>query len=216
MCVVPESAAMVIISWLGFLIDPSAAPARIALGIISVMVGLQNYLALHEKLPPGVTSSWLGRFTMASFIFNITALVEQVLVSFGLQAQGWLKEQHTSIKNIQTWRLALLANRSAMQALFEQWDVSSDGQISKKEFRKGIDSLGMIAPAEEVNSLFDMWDTDGSGTIELRELFAALDKEAKEVKTSSEMRQSHFAMLKMQPSVASFCHGEEDAAETGA
>lgn len=83
-----QSIIMVIISWLGFLIDPTATPARVALGIITVMVVLQNYIALSNSLPSDIHGTWLGMFTLVSFLFNILAFVEQVLVSFGIQASA--------------------------------------------------------------------------------------------------------------------------------
>ena len=79
------SLLMVIISWLGFLIDPSATPARVTLGVVTLLVVLQNVLALSNSSPRDVSNTWLGQFTAASFYFNIAAFVEQILVNFGLQ-----------------------------------------------------------------------------------------------------------------------------------
>mmetsp|Transcript_36996 Transcript_36996/g.92465 ORF Transcript_36996/g.92465 Transcript_36996/m.92465 type:complete len:382 (-) Transcript_36996:297-1442(-) len=159
----------------GFLIDPAATPARVALGIISVMVVLQNYIALSRALPPGVNNAWLGRFTLVSFMFNIVAFIEQVLVSFGIQANKWLEAQHNMIKGVETWEAALLQNRHALLDLFAEWDVNGDGLISKKEWRKGVEAIGLKAPITEVNALFDSYDTDGSGTIELTEMLGKME-----------------------------------------
>ena len=87
-----QSTVMVIVSWLGFLIDPTQTPARVTLGMLTVLVVLQNYIALSQALPPGVHDAWLGKFVLVSFFFNIAAFIEQVLVSFGLQALTWREQ----------------------------------------------------------------------------------------------------------------------------
>ena len=52
------------------------------------MVVLQNYIALSNSIPRDISSTWLGRFTLASFLFNIAAFVEQVRVLNGRPAIG--------------------------------------------------------------------------------------------------------------------------------
>ena len=46
------SVVMVVISSLGFYMDPIATPARVALGMLSLLVVLTNYIALTNALPP--------------------------------------------------------------------------------------------------------------------------------------------------------------------
>ena len=146
-----QSVVMVVISWLGFLIDPEATPARVALGIITVMVVLQNYIALSGELPAtnGDGSTWLGWFVLASFGFNVLAFVEQVLVSFGLQAEKWLDKQRREIESLNHWKEALRGERGSLLTLFDEWDKDQDGAISKREFRKGVKMLIPTAPLPE-------------------------------------------------------------------
>ena len=171
-----QSMVMVIISWLGFLIDPTATPARVALGIITVMVVLQNYIALSSTLPSGVKNAWLGQFTLISFAFNVAAFIEQVLVSFGIQAFKWLEQQRAFIDSVHNWQSALLQNRHALLDLLTEWDTNDDGQISKKEFRKGVQALYPTAPPSEVHALFDSYSANSSGTMELVELIKKMQQ----------------------------------------
>ena len=166
-----QSVVMVVISWLGFLIDPDATPARVALGIITVMVVLQNYIALSNALPPtDENSTWLGWFVMVSFGFNVLAFVEQVLVSFGLQGQKWLDTQRKEIDSLRSWKEALHGQTDSLMRLFYEWDKNKDGVISKKEFRRGVKMLIPTAPLGEVNALFDKFDTDKTENMSLTEL----------------------------------------------
>lgn len=167
-----QSVVMVVISWLGFLIDPEATPARVALGIITVMVVLQNYIALSGELPPPDKndSTWLGWFVMVSFGFNILAFVEQVLVSFGLQGKKWLDKQQLEIDSLRNWKDALHGQTDSLMKLFYEWDKDQDGLISKREFRRGVKMLIPTAPLPEVNALFDKFDADKNDNMALTEL----------------------------------------------
>ena len=85
---------MCFISYLGFFIDSDATPARVALGIITILVCLTNFLGLLDKLPPTVDPPWLARFILISFFFNVVALAEQVIMSYSNSTKKWLDEQH--------------------------------------------------------------------------------------------------------------------------
>ena len=54
--------------------------------------------------------------------------------------------------------------------LFRELDADQSGAVSKREFRKGMKTLGLEVPKEDVNKLFDSWDPDGSGSLEFQEL----------------------------------------------
>ena len=58
--------------------------------------------------------------------------------------------------------------------LFREWDEDASGVVSKKEFRRAMQHLGLAAARAEVDALFDEFDPDGSGAIEFRELNKAL------------------------------------------
>lgn len=137
------------ISWLGFLIDPSSTPARVTLGVVTVLVVLQNWMALSASLPRDVSNTWLGRFTLGSFLFNVFAMAELVLVNFGLQAHKWLEAQRAFVASVQRWDLALWKYRSALVDLFHEWDTDGDGQITRKEFYRGVTKLIPAAPMNE-------------------------------------------------------------------
>ena len=75
----------VFISMMGLLIDPAATPARVTLGIVSILVVMSNYIALKRSLPPGAATSWLTSFMVNSLLFNTALFLEMILVSFGMQ-----------------------------------------------------------------------------------------------------------------------------------
>ena len=72
--------------------------------------------------------------------------------------------------------ILLAKNQARVMDLFHQWDTNSDGQISKKEFRRGMLALGFDVQGSEVDGLFTQMDPDGSGTIDFQELSRELRK----------------------------------------
>ena len=79
---------MVLLSYLGFWINPAATPARVTLGVISILTVVTNLLSLRSTLPPLPYFTWLEELAIGSLAFNLCAFVEQVAVNVGLKAQA--------------------------------------------------------------------------------------------------------------------------------
>lgn len=119
---------------------------------VTLLVVLQNYISLSSNTPRDVSASWLGRFTLVSFLFNIAIFAEQILVNFGLQAQQWLDEQRAYVASVQKWDRVLYQQRHRLYDLFQEWDTNGDGHISKKQFLRGIKKLAPATPIAEARS----------------------------------------------------------------
>ena len=63
--------------------------------------------------------------------------------------------------------------------LFREWDADGDGEVSKGEFRKALQLLGLYAPRPTVDALFDEFDRDGGGSISFAELNKLLRRDVK-------------------------------------
>ena len=59
-------------------------------------------------------------------------------------------------------------------ALFAQWDVDGDGLVSRLEFRRAMEVLGLGNEKSVIDALFDLMDYDDSGDITTAELGQAL------------------------------------------
>lgn len=81
---------LVSLGYLGFFINPSATPARVALGIITILAVVTNWSSLQQTLPPGSSSNWLSDFLFSSMIFNFIGFFEQVMVNFGRAAHEFV------------------------------------------------------------------------------------------------------------------------------
>ena len=67
-------------------------------------------------------------------------------------------------------REGLRKNASRVSELFLQIDRDGSGSLSKAEFRRVRDIIGMNVPDAQLDALFDSWDPDGSGSLSLKEL----------------------------------------------
>ena len=54
--------------------------------------------------------------------------------------------------------------------LFDLFDEDNSGDLTKKEFRRGVLALGLNAPAHELNELFDYFDANGDGHLSISEM----------------------------------------------
>jgi len=184
------SVIMVAVSYLGFYIDPHSTPARATLGMLCLLVVMTNFVSLNESLPPTPSLPWLTRFALGSFVFNAIAMIEQVLVSFGLNARAWLEEQRGRLGQSLPWMKALVQNRAKVVALFELFDENCDGVLTKREFRRGVLRLGINAKDTELNALFERFDIDGDGRLvvsELDTLLEALEEEIEAAEASTKI-----------------------------
>jgi len=87
-----SSMTLVALSYLGMFINPAATPARVALGIITILTVLNLSSALRGTVPEGykLQEIWLFEFLTVSFYFNVAIFVEQVMVNFAIQAHVWV------------------------------------------------------------------------------------------------------------------------------
>ena len=117
-----------------------------------LLVVLQNYISLASNTPRDTTYTWLGKFLLISFLFNIVILFEQLLVHFGLLAQQWLNAQRSYVNSVQKWDRMLYQQRHRLDDLFREWDTNGDGRITKKQFLHGIKKLAPATPIAEARS----------------------------------------------------------------
>ena len=92
------SILFVLLSYLGFWINPAAVPARVARGIITVLVvsGLRN--ALKSQLPPFSYHSWLTDFMFGSMLFNVFGFGALCLVNLGITVHTKLSTKEKAKK----------------------------------------------------------------------------------------------------------------------
>ena len=79
---------MVSLSYLGFWVNPAATPARVALGIISILTVVTNMHSLRKETPPLPYNTWIDLLVFTCLAFNLMAFIEQVAVNVGLKAQA--------------------------------------------------------------------------------------------------------------------------------
>ena len=119
---------------------------------MTLLVVLQNYISLSSNTPRDVSASWLGRFTLVSFLFNIAIFTAQIFAHFGLQAQQWLDAQRAYVNSVQKWDRVLYQQRHRLDDLFQEWDTKGNGHITKKQFLRGIKKLTPATSTAEARS----------------------------------------------------------------
>merc|ERR1712039_944535 len=87
------SITLVAFSYAGFWIDPNIAPARVALGIVSVLtvVGLRQQVFL--TMPKVTYPVWLTTFMFGCFCFNAYSIFDFAVCHYGLHVRKQLKTE---------------------------------------------------------------------------------------------------------------------------
>jgi len=77
----------VAMSWTGFFVARTNAPARVALSLLPVLTMLNHIRGVQAQLPRVSEMTWLGAFLLISLIYNIVAVLEYGVVSFLLSKE---------------------------------------------------------------------------------------------------------------------------------
>ena len=84
------------------------------------------------------------------------------------------RQQVTARNSVESLYRDLGVHGKEALELFGQWDVDGDGTVSKAEFRRAMEVLGLGNEKTVIDSLFDLMDYDDSGDITTTELEQAL------------------------------------------
>ena len=85
---------LTVASYSGFYISPAAAPGRIALAFLCMLLVLNNVNAVYAQLPDISTNNriWLIDFLFFTSLFNFLALLEYAVVNYGIQLDAQEKK----------------------------------------------------------------------------------------------------------------------------
>ena len=103
--------------------------------------------------------------------------------------QGFDMDESSDKTVAEQLRDALSKHGLRVVDLFRSWDDDGSGDISKREFRRGLREMQFDAPAAAMDELFDAWDPDGSGKLELKEL-------EKQLRRGSQFRGQEFTAVR--------------------
>ena len=93
-------------------------------------------------MPPSVIKSRPGSRAAGSTTSAAKAPPPSPQITVGLEAMSELKER-------------LEQNLSKVVDLFHEWDTNDDGKCSKKEFQKGMQTMGWDIEKDTVDALFN-------------------------------------------------------------
>lgn len=104
----------VLLSYCGFWISAAAAPGRIALAVICVLITVNSFYSVKSSLPETPYPVWMLIFLFGSAMFNVIAFIEYAVVNFGMTTSTLVKQ---------------LADEKQLQ------DDDDDGQLDWSELR---------------------------------------------------------------------------------
>lgn len=139
---------LVIVSWVSFWLDPNAIPARVSLGVTTLLTMATQISGINASLPPVSYIKAIDIWTGCCLTFVFGALLEFALVNYASRSDG-----HKAARRKQ--QLALLAQRRVDMEMngtvFEAMDVMEGGHLSyaKVEVSRYSLSLSLLTSSKE-------------------------------------------------------------------
>ena len=84
---------LVIVSWVNFWLDPKAVPARVALGVTTLLTMSTQTASINSALPPVAYTKAIDVWQGVCVGFVFSALMEYALVNYALRGKGRRKRK---------------------------------------------------------------------------------------------------------------------------
>ena len=84
---------LVIVSWVNFWLDPKAVPARVALGVTTLLTMSTQTASINSALPPVAYTKAIDVWQGVCVGFVFSALMEYALVNYALRGNGRRKRK---------------------------------------------------------------------------------------------------------------------------
>ena len=89
---------LVIVSWVSFWLDPNAVPARVSLGVTTLLTMSTQTASINNSLPPVAYTKAIDVWTGVCIFFVFGALLEYALVNYASRSDAQVR--HGKGKNI--------------------------------------------------------------------------------------------------------------------
>ena len=122
---------LVIVSWVSFWLDPNAIPARVSLGVTTLLTMATQISGINASLPQVSYIKAVDVWTECCLTFVFGALLEFAFVNYASRCDAYsglyLKAHTSSLMEKNSWDQP---NGGEMSAIFGSVSVSSDFLIS--------------------------------------------------------------------------------------
>lgn len=99
---------LVIVSWVSFWLDPNAIPARVSLGVTTLLTMATSISGINSSLPPVSYTKAIDVWTGVCLTFVFGALLEFALVNYASRSDAHraaLKQQQVAFAAQRKWDL---------------------------------------------------------------------------------------------------------------
>ncbi|KAK3884669.1 hypothetical protein Pcinc_011083 [Petrolisthes cinctipes] len=113
---------LVIVSWVSFWLDQNAVPARVALGVTTLLTMSTQTSSINQSLPPVSYTKAIDVWTGVCLTFVFGALLEFALVNYASRSDKHREKMKEKLKEHKQWEMAQAA---ALEAALS--DQAEDG-----------------------------------------------------------------------------------------
>ena len=142
---ITEMMIFVFLSYLGSWIQRGAAPARVALSIITILVATSKTNSVAATLPPVAYKVWLVDFEFGCVCFCVMGFIQYTLVNFGMQ-------QDAHLSKLRKEAAAAAAVAAAAAAAVERSDTAAN-PLAVEDAPSGPPAVELEAAAVKPRSM---------------------------------------------------------------
>ena len=84
---------LVIVSWVSFWLDPNAVPARVSLGVTTLLTMSTQTASINNSLPPVAYPKAIDVWTGVCIFFVFGALLEYALVNYASRSDAQVRHE---------------------------------------------------------------------------------------------------------------------------
>jgi len=181
----------VLMSWTGFFVNRSNAPARVTLSLLPVLTMLNHITGIQRQLPRISDLTWLSIFLLVSLVYNITAVLEYGVVSWLLSVEETRAARLRTLRVLSTQLgeayVTQTISRQASRRLSQQSSRSpndlqdDDEDVDRAELGRSGSSLSaldvsMLLPEQQrmVHDSLKLFDPRSDGFVSAKGLRSGL------------------------------------------
>ena len=118
---------LVIVSWVSFWLDPNAIPARVSLGVTTLLTMATQISGINASLPPVSYTKAIDVWTGCCLTFVFGALLEFALVNYASRS-----DCHRAAAEAQLWQQAFMSTQQDQQQQQQQEQKHNQSQFKSQ------------------------------------------------------------------------------------
>jgi len=123
------SILFVVTSYMSFWISKEAAPARVSLAILTILIAINFQSSIHKYIPQIPYSTWISGFMLGIQVFCVITMLQYSILNYSFTTNNRLKKKISELIN----DLANIKNKPEIEELQQLEEARDKAKEVMKE-----------------------------------------------------------------------------------